>query len=175
MTTQTVATTTVNGDYDVDAAHSRVGFAAKHAMVTTVRGQFSDFTAELHLDEDSVANSTARIEIRTASLDTGNAQRDEHVRNSDFLDVEQFPTITFVRSGLKWSPTRKRVVVVAADTPGAPYHPYSSGARSVVPFENISNPPRVFMTGTGKVIVWVGSRASNCSIRRSIRWNSPSR
>ena len=96
MTTQTVATTTVNGDYDVDAAHSRVGFAAKHAMVTTVRGQFSDFTAELHLDEDSVANSTARIEIRTASLDTGNAQRDEHVRNSDFLDVEQFPTITFV-------------------------------------------------------------------------------
>ncbi|HVY11515.1 MAG TPA: YceI family protein [Mycobacteriales bacterium] len=98
MTTETVSTTTTSltGDYDVDPAHSRVGFAAKHAMVTTVRGHFADFTSELHLDDEHVENSTARIEIRTASLDTGNAQRDEHVRNSDFLDVENFPTITFV-------------------------------------------------------------------------------
>lgn len=96
MSTETLSQTSLTGDYDVDAAHTRVGFAAKHAMVTTVRGRFADITAEAHLDEDDVANSTAKIEIRTASIDTGNAQRDEHLRTGDFLEVEKYPTITFV-------------------------------------------------------------------------------
>jgi polyisoprenoid-binding protein YceI len=96
MSTQATETVTLTGDYDVDAAHSRLGFAAKHAMVTTVRGAFKDFTAELHLDEDDVTKSTAKVEIQTASIDTGNQMRDDHVRNNDFLDVEEFPTITFV-------------------------------------------------------------------------------
>jgi polyisoprenoid-binding protein YceI len=96
MSTQATETVTLTGDYDVDAAHSRLGFAAKHAMVTTVRGAFKDFTAELHLDEDDVTKSTAKVEIPTASIDTGNQMRDDHVRNNDFLDVEEFPTITFV-------------------------------------------------------------------------------
>ena len=65
-------------------------------MVTTVRGAFNDFTAEIHLDEDDVTKSTARIEIQAASIDTGNQMRDDHVRNSDFLEVENYPTITFV-------------------------------------------------------------------------------
>ncbi|MGN6475129.1 MAG: YceI family protein [Mycobacteriales bacterium] len=95
MTTQTLSAQTLTGDYDVDASHSRVGFAAKHAMVTTVRGAFKDFTAEAHLDEENVANSSVRVEIKTASIDTGNDQRDEHIRNSDFLEVEKYPTITF--------------------------------------------------------------------------------
>jgi polyisoprenoid-binding protein YceI len=96
MTVQTLTTPTVTGDYEVDPSHSRVGFAAKHAMVTTVRGGFKDFTAEAHLDETDVANSSVRVEIQTASIDTGNAQRDEHLRNGDFLEVEAYPTITFV-------------------------------------------------------------------------------
>jgi polyisoprenoid-binding protein YceI len=91
-----VSAQTLTGDYDVDPGHSRVGFAAKHAMVTTVRGSFKDFTAEAHLDEDNVADSSVRVEIKTASIDTGNAQRDEHLRNGDFLEVEAYPTITFV-------------------------------------------------------------------------------
>jgi polyisoprenoid-binding protein YceI len=102
MTTQTTETiTTLSGDYDVDVAHSRLGFAAKHAMVTTVRGAFLDFTAELHVDEADVTKSTAKVEIKTASIDTGNQMRDDHVRNSDFLDVENYPTITFVSTGAK--------------------------------------------------------------------------
>jgi polyisoprenoid-binding protein YceI len=97
MTTQTADTaTTLSGTYDVDAAHSRLGFAAKHAMVTTVRGAFKDFTAELYVDAEDVSKSTAKVEIQTASIDTGNQMRDDHVRNSDFLDVENYPTITFV-------------------------------------------------------------------------------
>ena len=96
MSTQTITAPTLTGDYDVDVAHSRLGFAAKHAMVTTVRGSFKDFTAELHLDEDDVANSTAKVTIQTASIDTGNQMRDDHVRNTDFLEVETYPTITYV-------------------------------------------------------------------------------
>jgi polyisoprenoid-binding protein YceI len=95
MTTETVSTT-LTGDYDLDPAHTRIGFAAKHAMVTTVRGAFTSFTGEAHLDQDNVENSSARIEIDAASLDTGNQTRDDHVRNSDFLEVETYPKITFV-------------------------------------------------------------------------------
>jgi polyisoprenoid-binding protein YceI len=97
MTTATDTTTgTLTGDYDLDPAHTRLGFSAKHAMVTTVRGAFKEFTAEAHLDAENIANTTARVEIQAASLDTGNSTRDDHVRNSDFLEVETHPTITFV-------------------------------------------------------------------------------
>jgi polyisoprenoid-binding protein YceI len=94
--TTTTAPTTLTGDYDLDAAHSRLGFAAKHAMVTTVRGQFTDFTAEVHLDEDNIANTTAQVEIDAASFNTGNEGRDNHVRSADFFEVEKYPKITFV-------------------------------------------------------------------------------
>jgi polyisoprenoid-binding protein YceI len=94
--TATSAPTTLTGDYDIDAVHSRIGFAAKHAMVTTVRGKFNTFTADVHLDEENVANSTARIEIDAASVDTGNTQRDDHIRTADFFEVEKHPKITFV-------------------------------------------------------------------------------
>jgi polyisoprenoid-binding protein YceI len=97
MSTETISTaTTLTGDYDIDPSHSRLGFAAKHAMVTTVRGQFHAFTADVHLDADDVTKSTVRVEIDATSIDTGNADRDAHVRNSDFLEVEAHPTITFV-------------------------------------------------------------------------------
>jgi polyisoprenoid-binding protein YceI len=92
----TTETTTITGDYDIDPAHSRIGFAAKHAMVATVRGQFPTFTADVHLDDQDVSKSTARLTIQTADVTTGNADRDAHLRNADFFDVERYPTITFV-------------------------------------------------------------------------------
>lgn len=98
MTADTTLTApeTITGDYEIDPAHSRVGFAAKHAMVATVRGQFTVYGGQVHLDEESVANSYARLEIDAASVTTGNADRDAHVKNADFFDVEKYPTITFV-------------------------------------------------------------------------------
>jgi polyisoprenoid-binding protein YceI len=97
MTTETTtAPATLTGDYDIDAVHSRLGFAAKHAMVTTVRGKFNTYAAEVHLDEDNVANSSATIEIDASSVDTGNETRDDHIRNADFFEVETYPKITFV-------------------------------------------------------------------------------
>jgi len=100
MSTQTDTTTTLSptltGDYDIDPTHSRLGFATKHAMVATVRGQFTDFSADVHLDEENVANSTAKVTIQAASVSTGNADRDNHLRNADFFEVETYPELSFV-------------------------------------------------------------------------------
>lgn len=96
MTTATTTSeTTLTGDYDIDASHSRIGFATKHAMVATVRGQFTGYRAEVHLDEENPAASTIRLEIDTDTVDSRNADRDAHLRSPDFFDVENFPTIVF--------------------------------------------------------------------------------
>ena len=87
--------TTLTGDYDIDPSHSRLGFAAKHAMVATVRGQFTVWSGEVHLDEENPANSWAKVEIDVTSVDTGNADRDKHLRTPDFFDLENHPKITF--------------------------------------------------------------------------------
>jgi polyisoprenoid-binding protein YceI len=86
---------TLTGDYQIDPMHSRLGFAAKHAMVATVRGQFKVYSGEVHLDEENPENSWAKVEIDVASVDTGNADRDAHLRTPDFFDIEKHPTITF--------------------------------------------------------------------------------
>ena len=91
----TTETTTLTGTYDIDASHSRIGFATKHAMVTTVRGQFTSYTAEVTLDEEQPENSSVRVEIDTNSVDTGNADRDAHLKSADFFDVENYPKIVF--------------------------------------------------------------------------------
>jgi polyisoprenoid-binding protein YceI len=97
--TQDTTTATLTGDYDLDVSHSRLGFAAKHAMVATVRGQFTKWSGTVHLDEDNIANSTARLEIDASSVTTGNDDRDAHVKAEDFFHVEKHPTITFVSTG----------------------------------------------------------------------------
>ena len=94
MTTTTVPDT-LTGDYTIDASHSRIGFVARHAMVTKVRGSFNDFTGSIHLDTANPAASTAQISIEVASIDTRNEQRDGHLRTNDFFDAPTFPKITF--------------------------------------------------------------------------------
>jgi polyisoprenoid-binding protein YceI len=80
--TADTSTPTVTGDYTIDPAHSRIGFAARHAMVATVRGQFDEFDAVVHLDEEQPEKSTAEITIKTASLSSGNSDRDAHLSSS---------------------------------------------------------------------------------------------
>jgi polyisoprenoid-binding protein YceI len=98
MTTGTTATELgkLTGTYTLDPAHSRIGFVARHAMVTKVRGAFNEFTGTAVLDGDNPANSTVSVTIKTASIDTRNAQRDGHLRSNDFLSMEEYPEITFV-------------------------------------------------------------------------------
>jgi polyisoprenoid-binding protein YceI len=91
----TTAYAELTGDYAIDPAHSRMGFAARHAMVTKVRGSFDDFEGTIHLDGENPGNSSARVVIKATSIDTRNAQRDEHLRSNDFLDMDTHPEITF--------------------------------------------------------------------------------
>ena len=79
----------------LDPAHTLVEFAGRHMMVTTVKGRFKGVRGTITIDEADPDRSTVEAELDAASLDTGNEQRDAHLKSPDFLNVEQFPTITF--------------------------------------------------------------------------------
>ncbi|MBX7160609.1 MAG: YceI family protein [Acidimicrobiia bacterium] len=91
---------TATGTYTIDAAHSRVGFVARHAMITKVRGSFDEFEGSGFFDADDPANSSLQLTIQAASIDTRNADRDAHLRSNDFLDMENFPEVTFVSTAV---------------------------------------------------------------------------
>ncbi len=97
----TTALADVTGDYTVDTAHTRIGFRARHAMVTTVRGTFGEFEGTAHLDVANPAASRVELRIDAGSLDTGQPDRDAHLRSADFLAVEEFPEITFVSTDVE--------------------------------------------------------------------------
>jgi polyisoprenoid-binding protein YceI len=95
MSTTTVPTT-LSGSYAIDPAHSRIGFVARHAMVTKVRGSFNEFEGSGYFDAEDPSNSKVQLTIKAASIDTRNADRDGHLRSNDFFDMEEHPEITFV-------------------------------------------------------------------------------
>ncbi len=108
--TGTTAVEDIAGDYTIDPTHSRIGFSARHAMVTTVRGQFKDFAGTAHIDTANPAASSVSLTIQTASIDTGVADRDGHLVSADFFDAAANPEITFVstrveRDGADWAVT----------------------------------------------------------------------
>ena len=81
------------GTWSVDPTHTRIGFVARHLMVAKVRGSFSDFSADIQVADDPL-RSTLTAEVRMASIDTGNGDRDGHLRTNDFFDIEQYPTMS---------------------------------------------------------------------------------
>jgi polyisoprenoid-binding protein YceI len=85
----------LTGEYDVDPAHSRIGFVARHAMVSKVRGYFKDCQGRAYLDFTDPTNSSAELIVDVASVDTGNADRDAHLRTNDFFDAPNHPQMTF--------------------------------------------------------------------------------
>jgi polyisoprenoid-binding protein YceI len=102
MTTASVpALTELTGTYTLDPAHTRIGFVARHAMVTKVRGSFDEFAGTAVLDGTNPANSRVEVTIEAASIDTRNAQRDEHLRGNDFLAMQEYPKITFASTGVR--------------------------------------------------------------------------
>ncbi len=98
--TYSPALTDISGDYTIDTSHSRLGFVARHAMVTKVRGSFNDFEGTAVLDGLDVSKSTVTVTAKVASIDTRNEQRDTHLRTNDFFDAEQFPELTFTSTSI---------------------------------------------------------------------------
>jgi polyisoprenoid-binding protein YceI len=83
------------GTWKIDPAHSSVGFEVKHLMIATVRGRFTDFEGTLEAAEDNPSNSRAYGTVKVASIDTGEPDRDAHLRSPDFFDVERYPEMRF--------------------------------------------------------------------------------
>jgi polyisoprenoid-binding protein YceI len=99
-----IATATISeltGTYTFDPAHTRIGFVARHAMVTKVRGAFTEFEGSAVIDGSDLSKSSATLNIKVGSIDTGQAQRDEHLRSNDFLALDEYPEITFATTGVR--------------------------------------------------------------------------
>jgi len=105
MTTSIIPSTLsdLSGNYVIDAAHTRIGFVARHAMVTKVRGAFNEFEGTAVVDGTDLTKSTGQLTIQAASIDTRNEQRDAHLRSNDFLAMEEYPQITFVATDVRQS------------------------------------------------------------------------
>jgi polyisoprenoid-binding protein YceI len=95
------ATTTLTGarTFDVDPSHSEVTFQVRH-LLTKVRGRFSTFTGTIRYDEAQPEQSSVEISIEAASIDTGEANRDTHLRSDDFFAVDKYPTLSFTSAGI---------------------------------------------------------------------------
>jgi polyisoprenoid-binding protein YceI len=100
MSTDTL-TLAPTGTYAIDPTHSRIGFSARHAMVTKVRGSFNEFEGTGHLDAENPARSHLQLTIKAASIDTRNADRDAPLKSNDFFDMETYPEITFASTAVE--------------------------------------------------------------------------
>ena len=100
ITTTATTLADIAGTWTLDDTHTRIGFVARHAMVTKVRGAFNQFEGTAVVDGDDVTKSSAKLVIKAASIDTRNEQRDGHLRSNDFLAMDEHPEITFVSTGV---------------------------------------------------------------------------
>ena len=93
----------IAGDFTIDSSHSRLGLSARHAMVTTVRSAFKDFSGTAHLDTTDPAASSVTLSIQAAGMDSGSPDRDGHLVSGDFFDAATYPELTFVSSAVERS------------------------------------------------------------------------
>jgi polyisoprenoid-binding protein YceI len=97
--------------WNIDAAHSGINFSIRHMVVSKVRGRFAKYTGTVNLDDQDLARSTVEATIDASSIDTGTAQRDEHLRSADFFDVQRFPELRFKSARIeKIEEARYRVI-----------------------------------------------------------------
>ena len=87
--------------FNLDSAHSTIDFSVKHMMVSKVKGAFTNFTAEIDANVEDLTGATISFDIEVKSLNSNNADRDNHLRSGDFFDVENFPSIKFVATDIK--------------------------------------------------------------------------
>ena len=96
-----MTTKTTTNSWNLDTVHSGINFSVRHMVVSKVRGRFTKFSGNIALDESDPARSVVEATIDASSIDTGTAQRDDHLRSADFFDVERFPQIRFRSTGIE--------------------------------------------------------------------------
>ncbi|MEM9399217.1 MAG: YceI family protein [Verrucomicrobiota bacterium] len=87
--------------YEIDQSHSTVSFEIRHLGISKVSGRFTDYEGAISFDEKAPEKSTVEFTIKATSIDTDNTDRDEHLRNEDFFNIEKYPDITFKKTALK--------------------------------------------------------------------------
>ncbi|HTT70130.1 MAG TPA: YceI family protein [Anaeromyxobacteraceae bacterium] len=98
-------------NWQVDLAHSSIGFSVRHMVISKVRGRFTRWSAKLTLDPKGLDRTTVEVDIEAASIETGVSDRDNHLRSADFLDAERSPKLTYRSRRVEMlSPERLRVV-----------------------------------------------------------------
>ncbi len=157
----TATSTLTAGTWSLDPTHAHIGFTVRHMMVAKVRGSFADFSAEITIGENPLESSLSAV-VQMASIDTGNADRDGHLRTNDFFAIDEFPTMTLVSTSF-------------ADNGGGSYTMNTDltikGVTKPVAFE-------LEFEGTGQD-PWGNTRAgfsASATINRKdfgIEWNAP--
>ena len=101
--------------YEIDTAHSMILFRAKHMGITYNYGRFNEFTGKLTIDETDISKSAIEFEVKTASVDTANEKRDQHLRSSDFFSAKQFPVITFKSTKVSMKEGKEDMLEITGD------------------------------------------------------------
>ena len=101
--------------YEIDTAHSMILFRAKHNGVSYNYGRFNEFTGKLMIDESDISKSAVEFEVKTASVDTANEKRDQHLRSSDFFSAKQFPVITFKSTKVSMKEGKEDMLEITGD------------------------------------------------------------
>lgn len=136
--------------WEIDQAHSLIEFSAKHLMVTTVKGRFTQFSGKIDLDEANPAASVVDVTIDANSVSTGDEKRDGHLRSPDFFDAAQYPTLTFKST---------RVEQVGDD---------SARVYGDLTIKGVTRPVTLEVTREGETKNMRGERLMGFSVRTSI-------
>ena len=113
MSTQTAPVVTATTTWNIDPAHSNAEFKVRHMMISNVKGEFKGVTGTLKLNSADLTESGVEVSLDAATVNTGDAQRDAHLKSTDFFDVEKFPTLTFKSNRV--SKNKDGVLSVAGD------------------------------------------------------------
>jgi len=97
----TISSTASAADWETDKVHSSIGFKVKHLVISSTKGVFNDYEGTISFDPSDLSTFDIEFTVQVASIDTDNENRDDHLKNSEFLDAENYPTMTFKSTGVK--------------------------------------------------------------------------
>lgn len=137
--------------WQIDPAHSYIGFKARHAMVATVRGKFSEFSGTGEFDPSNLNTASGRVVIKAASVDTGVEMRDNHLRSADFLDVEKFDELVFESTEVRPGDSVDEFTLLGDLTIKGETHPIELRCEYQGEVTGIQGEQRLGVSGSGKI------------------------